>query len=63
VWFERLGQLKKINDLMGIRNRDLPVCGTVPQPTINIYVYTYNKYETFLRSDINKRELIPIRES
>jgi hypothetical protein len=30
---ERLGILKKSNDLIGIRTRDLPACSTVPQPT------------------------------
>jgi hypothetical protein len=29
---ERLGQLKKSNDLIGNRTRDLPACSIVPQP-------------------------------
>jgi hypothetical protein len=30
---EGLGQLKKSSYLIGIRNRDLPDCSIVPQPT------------------------------
>jgi hypothetical protein len=30
---EGLGQLKKSNDLIGDRIRDLPACSIVPQPT------------------------------
>jgi hypothetical protein len=30
---EGLGKFKKSNDLFGNRNRDLPACGIVPQPT------------------------------
>jgi hypothetical protein len=30
---EGLGKLKKSNDLIGIRTRDLPACSVVPQPT------------------------------
>jgi hypothetical protein len=30
---ERLGQLKKLIDLIGTRTRDLPACSIVPQPT------------------------------
>jgi hypothetical protein len=30
---EGLGQLKKSNDLIGIRSRDLPACSIVSQPT------------------------------
>jgi hypothetical protein len=30
---EGLGQLKKSNDLIEIRTRDLPACSIVPQPT------------------------------
>jgi hypothetical protein len=33
VWLEGLVQLKKSNDLIGNRNRDLPACSIVPQPT------------------------------
>jgi hypothetical protein len=33
VRLEVLGQLKKTNDLIGIRTRDLPACSIVPQPT------------------------------
>jgi hypothetical protein len=29
---ERLGQLKKIDDIIGNRTRDLPACSTVPRP-------------------------------
>jgi hypothetical protein len=31
---EGLGQLKKSNDLIGNRTRDLPACSIVPQPTM-----------------------------
>jgi hypothetical protein len=34
VRLEELGQLKKSNNLIGDRNRDLPACSTVPQPTM-----------------------------
>jgi hypothetical protein len=30
---ERLGKLKKSNDLIGNRPRELPACSIVPQPT------------------------------
>jgi hypothetical protein len=30
---ELLGKLKKSNDLIGNRTRDLPACSIVPQPT------------------------------
>jgi hypothetical protein len=30
-----LGKLKKSNDLIGNRTRDLPACSVVPQPTMN----------------------------
>jgi hypothetical protein len=30
---EELGKLKKFNDLIGNRIRDLPACSIVPQPT------------------------------
>jgi hypothetical protein len=30
---EGLGQLKTLNDLIGIRTRDLPACTIVSQPT------------------------------
>jgi hypothetical protein len=33
VRLEGLGQLKKFNDLIGIRTRDLTACSIVPQPT------------------------------
>jgi hypothetical protein len=33
VRLEGLGQLKKSNDLIGNRTRDLPTCSIVPQPT------------------------------
>jgi hypothetical protein len=33
VRLEGLGKLKKFNDLIGNRTRDLPACGIVPQPT------------------------------
>jgi hypothetical protein len=33
VRLEGLGQLKKSNDLIRIRSRDLPACSIVPQPT------------------------------
>jgi hypothetical protein len=33
VPLEGLGKLKKSNDLIGTRTRDLPACGIVPQPT------------------------------
>jgi hypothetical protein len=33
VRLEGLGQLKKYNDFMGSRTRDLPVCSIVPQST------------------------------
>jgi hypothetical protein len=33
VRLEGLGQLKKSNDLIGYRTRDLPACSIVPQPT------------------------------
>jgi hypothetical protein len=33
LWLEGLGQLRKFNDLIGNRTRDLPACSTVPQPT------------------------------
>jgi hypothetical protein len=33
VRLEGLGHLKKSNDLIGTRTRDLPVCSIVPQPT------------------------------
>jgi hypothetical protein len=33
VRLEGLGQLKKSNELIGIRTRDLPACDIVPQPT------------------------------
>jgi hypothetical protein len=33
VRLEGLGQLKKSNDLIGIRYCDLPACSIVPQPT------------------------------
>jgi hypothetical protein len=32
VGLEGLGKLKKSNDLIGNRNRDLPACSIVPQP-------------------------------
>jgi hypothetical protein len=31
VRFEELGQLKKLNDLIGNRTRDLPACSIEPQ--------------------------------
>jgi hypothetical protein len=35
VRLEELGKLrKKINDLIGIRSRDLPACSIVPQPRL-----------------------------
>jgi hypothetical protein len=33
VRLEGLGQLKKSNDLIGNRTRNLPACSIVPQPT------------------------------
>jgi uncharacterized lipoprotein YbaY len=33
VRLERLRNLKKSNDLIGNRNRELPACSIVPQPT------------------------------
>jgi hypothetical protein len=33
VRLEGLGQLKKSNDLIGYRTRDLQACSIVPQPT------------------------------
>jgi hypothetical protein len=32
---EGLGKVKKINDLIGSRTRDLPICSIVPQPITN----------------------------
>jgi hypothetical protein len=40
VRLEGLGQLKKSNDLIGIRTRDLPSWSIVPQPT-TLMVYLY----------------------
>jgi hypothetical protein len=43
-----LGQLKKSNDLIGNRTRDLPACSIVPQPTtllrapaLSLYLINY----------------------
>jgi hypothetical protein len=33
VRLEWLGQLKKFNDIIGIRTRDFPACSILPQPT------------------------------
>jgi hypothetical protein len=33
VRLEGLGKLKNINDLIGTRTRDIPVCSIVPQPS------------------------------
>jgi hypothetical protein len=33
VWLEVLGKLEKINDLIGSRTPELPVCTIVAQPT------------------------------
>jgi hypothetical protein len=51
--------IEKSNDFIGVRTRDLPACGIVPQPTI----YIYNKHETFLVNDKKKRELLRTNES
>jgi hypothetical protein len=31
---EKLGQLKKLNDVIGIRTLDVPACSIVPQPIL-----------------------------
>jgi hypothetical protein len=33
VWLEGLGNVEKINDLIGSRTRDHPACSIEPQPT------------------------------
>jgi hypothetical protein len=33
MWLDGLGQLKKSNDIIEYRTRDLPACSTVLQPT------------------------------
>jgi hypothetical protein len=35
---------KKINDLFGIRTRDLPVCNVVPQPSTLPYATTVEEW-------------------
>jgi hypothetical protein len=40
---EGLRQLKKVNDFIGNRTRDLPACSTVPQPTTLPRVPVLNK--------------------
>jgi hypothetical protein len=37
VRLERLGKLKKSNELMGIRTHVLPACSIVPQPTMLLH--------------------------
>jgi hypothetical protein len=34
VQLEELGKLRKSNDLIGNRSRDLPACSILPQPTV-----------------------------
>jgi hypothetical protein len=42
---EGLGQLKKLNDFIGPRTRDLPACSIVPQPS-TLLCALYIKHET-----------------
>jgi hypothetical protein len=57
VLLEGLGQLKKSNDLIGIRTRDLPDCSIAPQPTtlsrapVNIYSF-YNNLVLFSKEKV-----------
>jgi hypothetical protein len=45
---EGLGKLKKINDVIGTRTRDLPACSIAPQPsTLARVPYDNNRLEYF----------------
>jgi hypothetical protein len=48
VRLEGLGQLKKSNDIIGVRTREIPACSIVPQDELDeekricsIYIYIY----------------------
>jgi thiamine biosynthesis protein ThiC len=61
VRLEELDQLKNLSDLIGNRTRDLPTCGTVPQPTTllrasRIYTVQTKTYKTLTAR--NFREII-----
>jgi hypothetical protein len=47
VQVEGLDQLKKLNDLIGNRTRDLPACSIVPQPTTLPLVPQISAYSIF----------------
>jgi hypothetical protein len=46
VRLEELGKVKKCNNLIGNRNRDLPACSIVPQPATLPHALSVVKYPT-----------------
>jgi hypothetical protein len=47
VWLEGLDQLKRVNNLIRNRIRDLPACSIVPQPTGYISIFWWGRRRLF----------------
>jgi hypothetical protein len=50
VQVEGIGGLKKSNDLIGIRTRDLPACSILPQPTTLLHAPTVSIYREIFKA-------------
>jgi hypothetical protein len=61
VRLEELGKLKKLNDFIGTRIRDLPACSIMPQPTTLPRAPKVHKYREFIGFEMRTNEVAELR--